>query len=149
MRRMAFVVCLLSLSSVAWAASLWTGMWVQREPQQEGRLMMTIEEVGTGWKVIYKIAGQPPGSPVSTIVTQLDGKHAPFLIDGKPSEQTMAIKKIDSRHTVTVITFQGKQAGISKAELSPDGKVLKIENDYMDSNSGGPGGKQIQYWDKQ
>ena len=148
MRRMAFVICLLSLSSVAVADSLWNGTWVQREPQQEGRLMMTIEEVGTGWKVTYKIAGQALGSPVSTVLTPLDGKDVPLLIDGKPSGQTMGIKKIDSRHTVTVLKFQGKEAGISKAEISPEGKVLKVENDYADSNPTGLEGKQIQYWDK-
>ena len=148
MTRVAFVLCLVSLSAVVWAGSLWTGTWVMREPQREGRLTMTIEEVGGGWKVTYRIAGQPPGSPVSTIVTQLDGKDAPLLIDGKPSEETMAIKKIDSRHTETIITFQGKRAGISKSELSPDGKVIKTENEYTSPKPDAPGGKQSQYWDK-
>ena len=41
-----------------------------------------------------------------------------------------------------------EEAGISKAEISPDGKVLKIENDYADSNPTGLIGKQIQYWDR-
>jgi hypothetical protein len=68
------------------------------------------------------------------------------LIDGKPSGETMAIKKIDSRHTVTVQKFHGKETGISKCEISPDGKVLTVENDYVDSN---PIGKKIQYWDRQ
>lgn len=141
MKRMAFVVCLLlSLSSAAWADSLWKGTWVQREPQKEGHLMMTVEEVGTGWKITYKMAGQDaPGSFVSTVLTQLDGK---------PSGQTMAIKKIDSRHTVAVVKFQGKEMGISKGEISPDGKVLKVETDYADSNPTGQAGKQIQYWDR-
>lgn len=138
MRRMAFVVCLLSLSSLAWADSLWSGTWVQREPQKEGHLMMTVEEVGTGWKITYKMADQDaPGSFVSTVLTQLDGKDAPQLIDGKPSGQTMAIKKIDSRHTVAVVKFQGKEMGISKGEISPDGKVLKVKTDYADSNPTG------------
>jgi len=71
------------------------------------------------------------------------------LINGKPSGQTMGIKRIDSRHTVMVLKFQGKEAGISKAELSSDDKVLKVENEYTDPNPIGLAGKQIQYWDRQ
>jgi len=58
----------------------------------------------------------------------------------------MGIRRIDSRHTVTVLKFQGKETGISKAELSSDGKVLTVVIDYAASN---PIGKEIQYWDKQ
>ena len=89
------------------------------------------------------------GSIVSTALTPLDGKDVPLLVNGKPSGQTMGIKRIDSRHTVTVLRFQRKETGISKTEISPDGKVLKVENDYASSNPNGLVGKQIQYWDKQ
>ena len=143
---MAFVICLLSLSSLVGAESLWSGTWVLRDPPQGGHLTMTVEEVGTGWKLTYKIAGQAPGSPVSTVLTPLDGKDVPLLIDGKPSGETMGIKRIDSRHTATDLKFHGKETGTSKCEISPDGKVLTVENDYADSN---PIGKKIQYWDKQ
>jgi hypothetical protein len=61
----------------------------------------------------------------------------------------MGIRKVDSRHTVSVLKFQGKEMGISKAEISSDGKVLTVENDYAISNPSGLVGKQIQYWDKQ
>lgn len=146
---MAFVVCLLSLSSMVWAESLWIGTWVLRDPPQGGHLTMAVEEVGTGWKLTYKLVGPNAPSGSSTVLTQLDGKEAPLLIDGKPSGETMGIKKVDSRHTVTVLKFQGKEFGISKSDLSPDGKVIKTENDYVDSNPNGLVGKQIQYWDKQ
>jgi hypothetical protein len=149
MRRLAFVVCLLSLSSLVGAESLWSGTWVLREPPQGSHLTMTLEEVGTGWKLTYKIAGQAPGSPVSTVLTQLDGMEASLSIDGKPSGETMAIKRIDSRHTVSVQKFQGKEAGTSKAEISPNGKVLTVENECATSNPTGQVGKQIQYWDRQ
>lgn len=144
---MAFVVCLLSLSSLVGADSLWSGTWVLREPPQAGRLTMTVEEVGTGWKLTYKVVGpSAPGSTVSTVLTPLNGNDVPVLVNGKPSGQTMGIKKIDSRHTVTVLRFKGKETGISKAELSPNGKVLTVETDYATSN---PMGKEIQYWDRQ
>ncbi len=143
---MAFVVCLLSLSSLAGAESLWSGTWVLRVPPQGGRLTMTVEEVGTGWKLTYKVVGPAaPGTIVSTVLTQLDGKDVPVLIEGKPSGQTMGVKKIDSRHTVGIVKFQGKEMGVSKGEISPNGKVLKVETDYASSN---PIGKETQYWDR-
>jgi len=109
--------------------------------------MMTVEEVGTGWKLTYNVVGlAAPGSTVSTVLTPLNGNDVPVLVNGKPSGQTMGIRRIDSRHTVTVLKFQGVETGISKAELSPNGKVLKIETDYADSN---PIRNEIQYWDKQ
>jgi len=108
---------------------------------------MAVEEVGTGWKLPYKVVGPvASGTIVSTVLTQLDGKDVPVLVEGKPSGQTMGIKKIDSRHTVGVVKFQGKEMGISKSEISPDGKVLRVETDYAPSN---PIGKEIQYWDRQ
>jgi hypothetical protein len=48
-----------------------------------------------------------------------------------------------------VLKLQGKEASISKAELSPDGTVLKVEKEYTDPNPNGLVGKQIQYWDRQ
>lgn len=142
----AFGVCLLSLSSIVGAESLWSGTWILREPSHGSRLMMEVEEVGTGWKLTYHVLGPAAsGSTVSTVLTPLDGNDVPVLVNGKPSGQTMGIRRIDSRHTVTVLKFQGKETGVSKAELSPHGKVLKIEIDYATSN---PIGKEIQYWDK-
>ena len=148
---MTFVVCLFSLSSMVGADSLWSGTWVVREPPQGGRITMTVEEVGTGWKLTYKVVSpDAPGSLVSTLLTPLDGKDVPVLVNGKPSGQTMGIRRIDSRHTVTVLKFEGKKTGISKAELSPNGKELKVESDYYAvSNTSGLVRKQIQYWDKQ
>jgi hypothetical protein len=58
---MAFVVCLLSLSSMVGADSLWSGAWVLRETMPGGHLMMTVEELSTGWKLTYKLVG--PGTP--------------------------------------------------------------------------------------
>jgi len=64
-RRMAFVVCLLSLSSMVGAESLWSGTWVLRETTPGGRLTMTVEEVGTGWKLTYKVVGPMHRGPAS------------------------------------------------------------------------------------
>jgi hypothetical protein len=149
MRRMVLVVGLLSLSSMVGAESLWSGTWILREAEPGGQLTMKLEEVSTGWKVTSKVVGSgAAGASDTYIMTPLDGKDVPVLIDGKPSGQTMGITKIDSHHTVNVIKFKGKEIGVSKAELSTNGKVIKVETDYSDSNPGAPAGKQIQYWDR-
>jgi len=68
MRRLGFVVSLLSLSSMVGADSLWSGTWVLREPPQGGHLTMTVEEVGSGWKLTYKIVGpDAPGPNTSPV----------------------------------------------------------------------------------
>jgi hypothetical protein len=55
----------------------------------------------------------------------------------------MGIRKFESRHTVTVVKFQGKEMAISWSEISPDGKVLKVETGYATLNPSGLVGKQI------
>lgn len=149
MRRIAVMVWLLSLSSIAAAESPWSGTWVLREDQPGGKLTMKIEEANGGWKITYKVIGPgAPGASNTTILTPLDGKEVTVLIDGQPSEQTMAIRQIDSHHTINVIRFKGKEIGTSKAELGVNGKLVKVEIDYPESNIGAPAQKQIQYWDK-
>ena len=153
MKRMACLVALLALSTEAWAASPWCGTWVLRDPTSKFRVTMTLEEVGSGWKLTYRIpvpnAGSTAVTSVMTVETALDGKDALTLVDGKPAGQTMAIRKIDDYHTSAVIKMQGKQTGSSTSELSPDGKVIKSENDVPMTSPDGAVGKQVQYWDKQ
>jgi hypothetical protein len=147
---MTFVLCLLSQSSLVGADSLWSGTWVLSENPPGGRLVMTVEEVGTGWKLTYELVGPTAAaSTVSTVLTPLDGKEVPVLVNGEPSGQTMEIRKIDSRHTVTVMKFQGKERSVSKSEISPNGKVLTVETEYATTNPIGLTGKQIERWNRQ
>ena len=111
---------------------------------------MTVEEVGTGWKLTHKVVGpDAPSSTVSTVLAPLDGKDVPVLVNGKPSGQTMGITKTDSRHAITVMKFQGKEISVSKTEISPNGKVLTVETVYATWNPIGTAGKQIEYWNRE
>ncbi|SLM49489.1 exported protein of unknown function [Nitrospira japonica] len=150
MKRVSFLLFFLCFGLPAWAEnSAWTGTWVLRELQPGGQLTMKIEETNAGWKMTYKVVGPgAPGASDTTIVTMLDGKDVPVLIDGKASKQTMGISKVDGHHTVNIIKFGGKEIGVSKAELSADGKLIRVETDYPESNPGAPAGKQIQFWDR-
>ena len=147
---MALVVCLLSLSSLVGADSLWNGTWILRGSSPGSRLSMIVEEAGTGWKLTHTVVGpDAAASTISTVLTPLDGKDVPVLVNGEPTGQTMGITKIESRHTVTVVKFQGKEMSVSKTEISPNGKVLTVETEYAASNPIGPAGKQIEYWNRQ
>src|SRR4029077_2810093 len=123
------------LSALVHADGLPTGTWIRRDPMPGGAIALTVEAAGGGRKLTYKFAD---ASMVMTIVTQLDGKDAPVLLNGQPSGQTMAIKLIDDRHTFAVVKFQGKEGSTAKSELSADGKALKVEN-MMPSSAGGAG----------
>lgn len=149
MKRLASVALFIFfLCTSAFADSPWKGTWVERKPPEQGRQTMTVEEAGSGWKLTYKATSpKMAGMMVFTVVTQLDGNDAPVMAGDKPTGQSMAVKRLDSHHTYTVLKFQGKQTGISKSELSPDGKVLKVQNGPIDA---GPDQmKDVHYWDKE
>jgi hypothetical protein len=145
MRRIAVVVCFLGLCAVVQADGLPTGTWVRRDPLPGGPLTLTVEAAGTGRKLTYKFGPNAPAGSVMVVVTQLDGKDAPVLLDGKPTGQTMAIRLIDSRHTFAVMKFEGKEGTTAKSELSADGKVLKVENMMP---TAGNAVVMVEYWDK-
>ena len=145
MKRVAIAVCLLSAASGAWA-QIPTGNWVKRTAPP---MMMTVEPAGPGIKITYRMldpSGKPINQSTMTVVTALDGKDAPTLVDGKETGQTMATRRLDATHTATVIKMQGKEIGKSQSELSADGRTLKVENEMSALNPSV--GKQIEYWDK-
>jgi hypothetical protein len=124
-----------------------------RESPAGFKLTMTLEEVGSGWKITMRVpVPNTQGTATASVMTidaALDGKDAPTLVDGKQSAQSMQIRKIDDRHTITIMKLNGQQSGISKSELSADGRTITTENDYSVSGPSGAANKQIQHWDKQ
>ena len=149
MTRIAFVLCLIGLSMPAVADVLGVGTWLQRV--EKGHLVMVIQEDGAGRKITYKVSlpdGKLDDKLDMTLSTQLDGKDAPVLLNGRPTGQTIAVRRLDSHHTSTVLKYQGKEFGTSKAELSADGKVMKVENDISAAIGGLAMGKYVEYWDR-
>ena len=61
--------------------------------------------------------------------------------------QSMAVKRVDSHHTVTVLKFQGEETEISKSELSADGEILKVQHGPGDASPDQM--KDVHYWDKE
>jgi hypothetical protein len=148
MKRLFVILALLGLAPSALAELLGNGIWVQRG--KAAAQEMTIETVGSARKITYRFRG-PDGKwddkNLVTITTALDGKDAPIVVNGKPTAQTMAVQRVDANHTSTVLKSSGKPYGISRAEISPDGKVMKVENEITDP-IGGPVGKRTDYWDR-
>ena len=106
--------------------------------------MMTIEACYNGGRrVIYRMVGT---ETVMTVESPFDGSDAPVLVDGKPSGETMGIKRVDDHHTITVVKMNGKTFGTSKATFSADGKTITVENNYTSTAGGPPVGKQTEVW---
>jgi hypothetical protein len=112
-------------------------------------MMMVIEEANPGIKITYRTLG-PDGAPeeqnVVTVVTALDGKEAPMMMDGKPTGQTMATLRTGVYVASSVVRLEGKTLRTSVAELSADGKTLTVENDMSATDPGAEKKKEI--WDK-
>ncbi len=142
-------LCLVAAAAIA-QAQLPTGTWVKRGGDG-GRLAMTIEHAGTGFRLTYRIIGddgRPTGQMLLTLTTQLDGKDAPVMSNGKPTGETMAIRRVDDAHTQTFLKVNGEPFGTSKSELSRDGKRIKVENTYTRNALGQAPGTVVEYWEK-
>jgi hypothetical protein len=111
------------ISAVGWAsqayAQLGVGTWLRTDEHGKG-ITMTVE------------------SP-------FDGTDVPALVGGKPSGETMAIKRVDDHHYTAVVKMSGKPYGTSSAVLSPDGKTLTVESVI---DMGGKQQKIIETWVK-
>ena len=148
MKRVAIVLCLLSFVSTAWAQTPLFGTWIKR-PSTTPPMMMVIEDASPGIKITYRMLG-PDGEPeeqnVVTVVTALDGKEVPMMMDGKPTGQTMATLRTGIYVASSVVRLEGKTLRKSTAELSPDGKTLTVDNDMSASDPGAE--KKTEIWDK-
>lgn len=126
-------------------AQVGVGTWVRQNPDPTmGSMTMKVEACcGGGRKLTYRfnVNGQ---SHVLTVESPFDGTGVPVLLDGKPSGETMAITRVDSHHTSTTLTMNGKPFGTSKATLSDDGKTLTVINEMKAAS-----GPQTEIWKKQ
>jgi hypothetical protein len=149
MMRIGFGVCLFALASSA-SSQLAVGTWNKRGDHP--MMLMIIEPAGNATQITYKVLapdGKALPQAVMTLVTQLDGNEVPVLVNGKPSGETMAIRRIDERHTSTIVKMNGTPFGTSKSELSADGKTLRVENTTSGDPQGQSAGTKIEYWDRQ
>ena len=65
-----------------------------------------------------------------TVDSPMDGREAPVLVGGKPSGETMAIKRVDDRHYSAVVKMNGKPFGTSNGTVSADGKTMTVDSAF-------------------
>ena len=117
-------------------AQLEIGTWVRKATTASQPEMTMIVEAccNGGRRLTYRLRTGNTDT-LMTLETKLDGTDAPVLVAGKPSGETMAIKREDDHHASTVIKMNGTVFATSKATLSPDGKTLTA----VTQNNGAPG----------
>lgn len=138
---------LFAISAVAVRAQIGVGTWI-RKPDAvapQGMTLIVEECCGGGRRLTYTA----PNSNMTLVVeSKLDGSDAPVVMGGKPSGETMAIKKIDDHHITAIVKMNGKQLGTSKGTLSADGKTWIVESDFSQPTGGGTVGKVTETWTK-
>jgi hypothetical protein len=150
--RLAVVAISLALGSappvLAADAGIGTWVWQARAGAAAGSAMtMTVEPWGAnGRKLTYRVKGQGGADMILTVESPMDGTDAAVLLNGKPSGETMGIKRVDSHHTFTVLKMNGKQFGVSRATLSADGRTLTVENEITAAEGGRQPGKATDTW---
>jgi len=129
------------------AADSPVGTWVKKTRSGEHATMLTIEAWGPGKaKLVWTFKGRGMDGMIMSVVSALDGKEAPVLLNGKDSGETMAITLVDKLHSQTVVTMKGKPFGTSKGAFSPDFNTLTVENDFATAVGGNPAGKTTEVW---
>jgi hypothetical protein len=130
-------------------AQIGVGTWVRKGAASMTPMTMVVEPCCNGGRRLsyhFDINGTKTSL---TIASRFDGSEAPVLINGKPSGETMGIKRLDDHHYFTVVKMNGKPFGTSKATLSPDAKVLTVLNDNSSPAGGQAAGKSTEVWVKQ
>jgi hypothetical protein len=118
--------------------------WVRTDAEGKGMTMSVAACCNGGYRLTYQIpamGGQP--AMVMTIDSPLNGSDAPTLIGGKPSGQSMAIKRVDDHHYTAVVKLNGQPMMTSTGVVAADNKTMTVE-DVSQGRGNGP--KTIETW---
>ena len=118
------------------------GTWVQTAPMKG--LTMAVEGCCNGGRrlIFHLTLGQK--TQTMTVESRFDGSDAPVLVDGKPSGETLALKRVDERRTTTVFKRDGKVFRKSTTAESADRMTLTVENEFIDTSDGRVTGKMTE-----
>jgi hypothetical protein len=128
------VTCSLAfLSAVGWAtqahAQFGAGStWVRTDLKGVGITMKAEACCNGGLRLIYQIPIPNRPAMTMTVDSPMDGTEMPALVEGKPSGETMAVKRLDDHHYSAVVKMSGKPFGTSNGTVSADGKTLTVES---------------------
>lgn len=118
------------------------GTWVQTAPMKG--LTMNVDQCCNGGRrlTFHLTIGQK--TQTVTVESRFDGSDAPQLVDGKPTGETMALKRVDERRTTTVFKRNGKVFRTSTTTESADRMTMIVENEFLDSGDGRVTGKMTE-----
>ena len=142
-------LALLLVLSWAGAASaqLAVGNWARTDSAGLG-MTLTVEACcNGGLRLTYHfpaMGDQPPAT--MTVDSPMDGTEVPVLLDGKPTGETMAIKRVDALHMTGVVKMNGQLYVTSSSALTADGKSATTES--ISQMPGGKTQKVIETWVK-
>lgn len=146
-RALACGIAVLALTSIRPAqAQLEIGTWVRQPIPGMPAMTMTIEACCNGGRRLTYHVVIEKTDMLMLLETRLDGAEVPVLFAGKPSGETMAIKRTDEHHASTVIKMNGALVGTNTATLSADGQTLTVVNDFSTSVGGQQAGKFTEIW---
>ena len=108
----------------------------------------TVEAQGNGAKFTFE-GIVADGSKISySYTTNFDGKDSKISGTGQPNgAEAIAITRIDTNTTTTIMTKAGKQAATTKSEVSKDGKTTTVTSKGVDAN--GKPRNVVSVYDKQ
>jgi hypothetical protein len=140
------LVTIAGWASQAHAQAL-VGSWLRTDLPGKGIRLTVTTCCNGGLRLVYNIpAAQGQPAATMSIDSPMDGTEAPTLVGGKPSGQTMAIKRVDDRHYTAVVKVEGKPFGTSNGTVSADGKTITVEGVY---GAGGQSQKVTETWVRQ
>ncbi len=127
---------LASLMVVGWAsqvhAQLGVGTtWVRTDAQGKGIVLNVEACCNGGLRLIYHVpttGGQP--ALTMSVDSPMNGTEVPALIAGKPSGETMAIKRVDDHHLTAILKMNGQPFATYSGTVSPDNKSMAVDSVY-------------------
>ena len=105
--------------------------WVRTDAAGKGIVMNVEACCNGGLRLIYHVpamGGQP--AMIMSVDSPMNGTAAPALIAGKPSGETMAIKRVDDHHLTAILQVNGQPFGTYSGTVSPDNKSMTVDSVY-------------------
>lgn len=131
-------------------AQIGVGTWVrQATATMPGSMTMSVEACCRGGRRLSYHIGMQGTQTVLMVESPFDGTEVPVLMNGQPSGETMAIKRLDDHHLFTIVKMNGRPFATSKATLSADGRTLTVINDVSSPAGGQQAGKSTEVWVRQ
>jgi hypothetical protein len=124
------------------------GNWLRTDAKGVGMTMTAEPCCNGGRRLTYHIVNSKQPTVTMVVNSPMDGTEVPVLVDGKPSGETMAIKRVDERHYTGIVKMNGQLFATSSATVSADGKTVTAVS-ITTPTAGAKGEKVIETWIKQ